>query len=214
MRLEPYTLALNPTLMWLERAVRDTTRRHPKSLPDVLDFREHAEVFLNTYHAAPAGMESGFPLVLRQGALHFPMELSAQARYQPFQQDGVFIGTFHVHPADRPPFFDPGDVASTLRSDNPGFLDLLLARDRLYALVRANPYLYISAHHVNRNPLLLHEEHAGRVRKQGSRTPEDPDYAEHYRKATLYYFQRYQMALYEGNPQGELRRTLTPEGSW
>jgi hypothetical protein len=124
---------------------------------------------------------------------------------------GRFLGTFHVHPPDRPPFYDPGDLATMLRSDSAGFIELLLARDRLYAAVRANPYLYISAHHVNRNPLLLAEEHAARVRRLGSRAPEDPDYAEHYRRAGLYYFQRYQVALYEGDPRAPLRRTSPPK---
>lgn len=207
-------LHAHASLAWMTRTAEDPVQRHPRHLPEVLDFSPHAELFLSTFHAAPAGTEIGFPLVLRSGALHFPTELSAQARYQPFLEGGRFLGTFHVHPPDRAPFFDPGDLAGALRSDNAGFLELLLTRDRLYALVRANPYLYISAHHVNRNPLLLDEEHGNRVRKQGSRTPDEPHYAEHYRKAGLYYFHRYQLALYEGDPQGPLRRTYTPEGGW
>lgn len=202
------------TLAWLERAAQDPVQRHPRRLPEALDFSGHAELFLSTFHSTPAGVETGFPLVLRQGALHFPLELTSQARYQPLVDSGRFLGTFHVHPPDRPPFYDPGDLATMLRSDSAGFIELLLARDRLYAAVRANPYLYISAHHVNRNPLLLAEEHAARVRRLGSRAPEDPDYAEHYRRAGLYYFQRYQVALYEGDPRAPLPRTFTPEGTW
>lgn len=212
--LDPRLLAREAALAWLARAAQDPVQRHPRRLPETLDLSDHAELFLHTYHSAPPGVESGFPLVLRSGALHFPLELTSQARYQPLIDDGRFLGTFHVHPPDRPPFYDPGDLATMLRSDSAGFIELLLARDRLYAAVRANPYLYISAHHVNRNPLLLAEEHAARVRRLGSRGPEYPDYPEHYRRAGLYYFQRYQVALYEGDPAGELRRTFTPEGSW
>ncbi len=207
-------LLASPTLSWLARAADDPIRRHPDHLPDTLDFREHAEVFLNTYHSAPAGTELGFPLALREGKLHFPLELASQAHYQAYTEEGRFVGTFHVHPVDRPPFFDPADLANTLRSDNPGFLDLLLARDRLYAVVRANPYLYISAHHVNRNPLLLQEQHAQLLRRRTAQGAEHPDYDAQYRRASLYWFQRYQLALYEGDPQGLLKRTITPEGRW
>jgi hypothetical protein len=203
---------------WLERAAADPIARHPKHLPETLDFTAHVETFLNTYHAAPAGTELGFPMVLQDGWVRFPMELTAQARYAPFIGSGRFIGTFHVHPpvlgGTPAPFFDAQDLANSLRSDNAGFVDLLLAEDRLYALVRSNPYLYISAHHVNRNPLLLQEQHAELVRRRGAREPGDPDYAESYRKAGLYWFHRYQLALYEGDPQQPLKRTVTPEGRW
>jgi hypothetical protein len=202
------------TLAWLERAADEPVARHPKHLPETLDLREHAELFLNVFHSALAGTETGFPIVIQSGGLHFPQELTSQARYEPYLGSGRFIGTFHVHPADRAPFFDPQDLANTLRSDNAGFVDLLLSRDRLFALVRANPYLYISAHHVNRNPLLLQEQHAEMLRRRGAGGPEEPDYASHYRKASLYYFDRYQLALYEGSPQEALRRTVTPEGKW
>lgn len=205
------------TAEWLQRAADDPIARHPKHLPEELDFRPHAALFLNTYHAAPAGTEMGFPLVLEEGRLTFPLELTAQARYAPFIGAGRFIGTFHVHPpapeGHPAPFFDPQDLANVLRSDNAGFLDLLLTRDRLYALVRSNPYVYISAHHVNRNPLLLQEPHAEWLKRR-TKGETDPEYSEQYRKASLYWFQRYHLALYEGDPQEPLKRTFTPEGRW
>ena len=69
-------------------------------------------------------------------------------------------------------------------------------------------------HHVNRNPLLLQEPHAARLHRMGARDPNDPQYGELYRKASLYWFHRYQLALYEGDPGGTLQRTVTPEGGW
>jgi len=201
----------NPTLPWLARAADDPRARHPTHLPETLDFSEHADVFLRVYHSAPAGTELGFPVVQQPDALlAFPPELAAQARREAYLEGGRFVGTFHVHPPDRPPFFDPQDLAVSLRSDNAGFVELLLARGRLLALVRANPYLYISGHHVTRNPLLLEEAHQRLVR----RVPEDPGYEEAYRKASLYYFHRYQLALYEGDPREALRRTVTPREGW
>jgi hypothetical protein len=207
----------SPTLAWLARAADDPVARHPSHLPEFLDFREHSPLFRRVYQSAPAGTELGFPIVLQGGELEFPAELTASARYQPFVQGGRFVGTFHVHPlatAVAAPFFDPGDLAGALRSDNAGFVELLLAGERLYALVRANPYLYISAHHVNRNPLLLQESHAAMLRRAGARQPTDPGYAERYRRASLYYFHRYQLALYEGDPSEPLKRTVTPEARW
>jgi hypothetical protein len=211
-------LRANSTLDWLMRAAANPIARHATHLPDTLDFSEHAALFLNTYHAAPAGIELGFPIVLDGERLAFPVELTAQARYAPFIGSGRFIGTFHVHPAapdgSSAPFFDPQDLANSLRSDNAGFVDLLLAGDRLLVLVRSNPYVYISAHHVNRNPLLLQEQHTQMRRRGGSFEPSHPYYAEHYRKAGLYWFHRYQLALYEGDPQQPLQRIFTPEGRW
>lgn len=210
-------LIASPTLAWLARAADDPVARHPSNLPAVLDFREHAPLFRSTYRNAPPGAEAGFPLVLRGNALEFPQELTAAARHQPFLAGGRFVGTFHVHaPAPEPPapFFDPADLAGALRSDNAGFVELLLAGERLYTLVRANPYLYISAHHVNRNPLLLQESHAAMLRCRGARQPADPGYTEQYRRASLYYFHRYQLALYEGDPDEPLKRIVTPEAIW
>ena len=215
MALGATLLRSRSTLDWLARAAEDPVARHPKHLPESLDLREHATLFLNTYHSAPPGTENGFPLVLEAGRLEFPLELTSRSHYQAYNPEGGrFVGTFHVHPPDRAPFFDPQDLANVLRSDNAGFIDVLLARDRVYVLVRANPYLYVSAHHVNRNPLLLQEEHARLLRRAGNREPGDPGYDEQYRKASLYWFQQYQLALYEGDPQEVLKRTVTPEGRW
>jgi hypothetical protein len=206
------------TLAWLTRAADDPVARHPRHLPETLDFSPHAPLFRRQLQHALLGTEGGFPLVLQEGRLHFPEELAFRARYQPFLAGGRFVGTFHVHPAGPgtppAPFFDPQDLAGALRSDNAGFVELLLTGDHLFALVRANPYLYISAHHVTRNPLLLQEPHTTMLRRRGARTPADPTYADAYRRAGLYYFHRYQLALYEGLPEEPLRRTVTPEGQW
>lgn len=202
------------TLTWLSRAAENPIARHPAHLPPRLDFRAHADLFEHMLHAAPPGTELGFPVVLTAGGLDFPPELATHARYDAYLGGGRLIGTFHVHPADRPPFFDPADLASALRSDNAGFVELLLARGRLFVLVRANPYLYISAHHVNRNPLLLAEQHERLLHRGGTSDPSDPDYAERYRRASTYFLRRYQAALYEGSPEEVLRLTLKPEKSW
>jgi|GEM_PF-2944105 hypothetical protein len=206
------------TLAWLQAAADDHLMRHQDHLPEALDLREHAPLFARVYQSAPPNTQIGFPIVLRDGRLTFIEELAAHVRYGPFINGGRFIGTFHVHPpapdGSSPPFFDPRDLAAALRSDNPGFIELLMAADRLYALVRANPFLYIGANHVDRNPLLLQEQHAEMVHRRGSHSPSDPNYAEHYREASLYFFRRYGLALYEGGPAELLKRTVTPERPW
>jgi len=206
------------TLEWIARASDDTIARRIDQLPWTLDFREHAALFLNVYQNALPGVESGFPMVLKNGRLEYPGMLTSHSRYMPFIDGGRFVGTFHVHPSvtgsASAPFFDPQDLGSALRSDNAGFIYLLLARDRLFALVRTNPFLYISAHHVNRNPLLLLEQHSELIRASGSREPGDPDYDEHFRRAGLYFFARYDLALYEGVPRAPLSRTVSPRRNW
>ncbi|MGQ9524707.1 MAG: hypothetical protein ACUVTZ_07680 [Armatimonadota bacterium] len=192
--------------------------RHRDHLPAELDFRSHADLFAYTHDRSLGGTELGFPIAMREGKLWFPRELAVQPRYPAFMDGGRFLGRFHVHPpgADgfAAPFFDPQDLACALRSDNPGFIELLLTRGRLYAMVRANPFLYIAGHHVDRNPMLLAEQHAEILARLGSRGPSDPGYDEHFRQAGMYYFRRYGLALYEGDPHGVLKRTFTPEEGW
>ena len=52
-------LALSPTLQWLMRAAEDPVARHPKHLPETLDFREYAPLFVQTLRAAPVGVLVG-----------------------------------------------------------------------------------------------------------------------------------------------------------
>jgi hypothetical protein len=207
-------MLVNPTLSWLARAADDPRLRHPDHLPETLDFREWAGPFESVYRSAAPGADLGMPIYLRAGSLIFPEELTMRTNYAPFHDGGRYVGSFHVHPSSQDgysaPFFDPGDLGGALRSDNPGFMELLMARDRLLALVRCNLFLYISAHHLNRNPMFLEEPHTELIRRGGGREPGDPDYDETYRKAGLYYFYRYDLALYEGEPREALKRTVTP----
>jgi len=206
------------TLLWLKLAADNHLMRHRDHLPNRLDFSNHAALFLHTHNRSLDGAELGFPIVLREGRLWFPEELAVQSRYSAFVDGGRFVGRFHVHPPNpngfSAPFFDPQDLACALRSDNPGFVELLLARGRLFVMVRSNPFLYIAGHHVDRNPMLLADQHAEIIRRLGSKEPSDPGYDEHYRKAGMYYFRRYGLALYEGDPRGPLERVFTPEAGW
>lgn len=206
------------TLLWLSLAADNHLMRHRDRLPARLDFSEHADLFLHTHDRSLDGAELGFPILLRGGRLWFPEELTVQSRYPAFLEGGRFVGRFHVHPPNpngfSAPFFDPQDLACALRSDNPGFIELLLTQGRLLAMVRSNPFLYIGAHHVDRNPLLLAEQHGEIIKRLGSREPSDPKYEEHFRQAGMYYFRRYGLALYEGDPRGCLDRVFTPEEGW
>jgi hypothetical protein len=200
------------TMAWLRRAADDPLARRADRLPETLDFREYGHLFMATFHGALPGVEAGFPITLGAVGLRFPKELTVQARYLPFIDGERFIGTFHVHPEDRPPFFDPQDLGSFLRSDDPGFVSLLLARDRLHVLIRSNPFLYISAHHVDRNPALLLEQHTGMLHRPPDAAGLDSELA--YRRASLYFLERYDLALYEGDPASLIARTITPARRW
>lgn len=160
------------------------------------------------------GTEIGCPIVARPEGLSFPTELAWQASYPARLNGATFVGTFHVHPEDKAPTFDAQDLANVLRSDNSGFVDLLMANGKLQVLVRTNPFTYVSAHHVNRNPLLLQETHTEQIRRHGPDERTDADYTRNFRRATRYFCHRYQLAFYEGGLHEELKRVYTPEAVW
>jgi len=207
----------NDTLAWLQQAVESPARRHPDYLPKALDFRPWAELFAHVAETTVLGAEVGFPVVLREGRLHFPREMTWKSGYPARLEGGWFLGCFHAHlPLQQggAPTFDPQDVAAALRSDNPGFLELLMVEGELQALVRSNPFLYISAHHVTRNPLLLAEAHADlQHRHAGDSAPPEEKRAA-FRRATRYYLRRYQLALYRGKPSEPLPVRFMPKGRW
>ena len=202
------------TLTWLQVATEDPSRRHPDHLPKTLDLRPWAELFTHVSAATALGSEVGFPIVLREGRLHFPQDLTWQTSFPARLEGGWFVGTFHAHMKGGEPSFDPHDLGATLRSDNPGFLELLMTGGELLALVRSNPFLYISAHHVTRNPMLLAEPHAELVRSHAGGSPTREEYRAAFERATRYYLERYQLALYRGQPDQPLEPVFMPKGRW
>jgi len=201
-------------LPWLAMATERPERRHPDFLPEALDLRPWAGVLSEVAAAALLGSDLGFPIVYRGAALHFPRELTWKASYPARLEGGWFIGTFHAHGKGGAPSFDPQDLAATLRSDNPGFLDLLAVGGEVLALVRSNPFLYISAHHVTRNPMLLAEPHAELVARHAPTSAPAAVRRAAFERATQYFLERYQLALYRGDPGEPLPRVHTPPGRW
>lgn len=204
-------LELHPTTVWLDRAARDPTERQPHRLPETLDFRPWAPLLRAYARGALPDTEIGCPIVAGELEIRFSTDLAWQARYPAQLAGGWFIGTFHVHPPGREPTFDPHDLAGLLRSDNAGFLDLLAAGSRLLALVRTNPFLYVAADRVNRDPWLFRETFEREIRRRSPPpTPDRPEYELACSRALRYYCERYQLALYQGSFDEPLRRTFTP----
>lgn len=149
------------TLAWIAAAADDPGRRLARSLPEQLNFRRWASMLEAMQSAALPGTQLGAPLLWGVDGLEMAQELAWRSRYPPIVDGKRFIGTVHVHPKGETPAFDAGDLAFFLRSDYPGFLDLLVTGEGASAIVRTRRFLYISGERVDRDPFLLAEQHPG-----------------------------------------------------
>jgi hypothetical protein len=121
-----------------------------------------------------------------------------------------FVGTVHVHPKGSADTFDAADLASFLRSDYPGFLDLLVTFQSANAVVRTRRFLYISAARVDRDPLLLESLHPG-LRAPSPAAPGAKDKAAaDSRQAVNTVAHLYELALYRGTIDAGLRLEYRP----
>ncbi len=201
---------MTQTLSWLRAAVQDPSRRLPEFLPRRLDLGP-AEREIRTVAAnALPDTEIGGVLLLEPAGIALRLDLTWLAHYPPIVDGLPFFGTFHVHPAGMAPHFAPEDLSHLLRSDNPGFLDVLLAEGKLKTLVRTNPFLYVAAYRVDRDPLLFAGRHEESRRRLGPLERDDPDWARHYRSATFSLCHSFRLACYEESASGVLERVLSP----
>ena len=149
------------TTLWIARAADDPGRRLAASLPPVLDFRPWAELLRSLHAAALPETQIGGSLLLGPEGVTIGTEMAWRARYAPIVDGKRFIGTVHVHPKGAPETFDAADLSGFLRSDYPGFVDVLVTAEGASALVRTRRFLYIAADRVDRDPLLLERSHPG-----------------------------------------------------
>jgi hypothetical protein len=157
----PVLSSLNPTAVWIAAAANDPSRRLARALPQELDFQPWAHLLQSLQSSALPESQLGASLLLGPEGLEIATEMAWRSRYPAFVDGKQFVGTVHVHPKGSGDAFDAADLTSFLRSDYPGFLDLLIAAESASAIVRTRRFLYISAERVDRDPLLLERTYPG-----------------------------------------------------
>jgi hypothetical protein len=206
----PVLSALDPTLRWIAAAADDPGRRLANALPQELDFRPWAELLHSLQSSTLPDTQLGASLLLGPEGLEIASEMTWRSRYLPVVDGKRFIGTVHVHPKGSTDAFDAADLGAFLRSDYPGFLDLLVTSESASAVVRTRRFLYICAERVDRDPLLLRELH------YGFRAPSrsDPGAAEksaaEASAAVQIVCSLYELARYRGHIDAPLRLEYRP----
>lgn len=195
------------TTRWLARAADDPGLRLSAALPETLDLRPWADLLRALQRAALPETQIGGSLLLDAAGLTIGTEMAWRARYAPIVEGKRFVGTVHVHPKGAPETFDAADLSGFLRSDYPGFLDILVTAERASALVRTRRFLYIAADRVDRDPLLLEQSHPA------LRRPTEPGDAASraMQDAVRVVCHLYELALYHGPLDAPLPLTLRPE---
>jgi hypothetical protein len=202
---------------WIAAAAEDPTRRLARALPKTLDFRPWADLLHSLQASALAGSQLGAALLLGPEGLEIGAEMTWRSRYPAVVDGKRFIGTVHVHPKGTGPrgesgreAFDAADLSTFLRSDYPGFLDLLVTAERASAVVRTRRFLYISAERVDRDPLLLEKIHPGfRAPSPAGPAIKDKTAAEA-RAAVQTVCHLYELALYGGAIDAPLQLGIRP----
>lgn len=206
----PLLSPLDPTGRWIALAADDPARRLPRELPRELDFRPWAGLLQSLQSAALPESQLGAALLLGPDGLEIAAEMTWRSRYPAIMDGKRLIGTVHVHPKGSGDTFDAPDLASFLRSDYPGFLDLLVAEGSATAIVRTRRFLYISADRVDRDPLLLEAHHPG-FRAPATTDPAGAERAGTAARAAFHTVcTLYELARYRGPFDAPLRLEFLP----
>jgi hypothetical protein len=206
----PPLSAWDPTVRWIAAAADDPAQRLARVLPEDLDFRPWAPLLHSLQSSALPESQLGASLLLGAEGLEIAAEMTWRSRYTPFVEGKRFIGTVHVHPKGGTETFDAVDLASFLRSDYPGFLELLVTAQGATAVVRTRRFLYISAERVDRDPLVLEAAHPG-FRVPASTHPAPAGKApEDARAAVRAVCHMYELARYGGAIDSPLRLESRP----
>jgi hypothetical protein len=207
----PVLSSLNPTVHWIVTAAADPARRLARVLPQELDFQPWAHLLHSLQSSALPEAQLGASLLLGPEGLEIASEMAWRSRYPAFVDGKQFIGTVHVHPKGSGDAFDAADLASFLRSDYPGFLDLLITAESASAIVRTRRFLYISGERVDRDPLLLEKAHPGfRAPSPSDRGAPEKSAADA-RAAARSVCHMYEIAFYRGTLNASLRLEYRPQ---
>jgi hypothetical protein len=203
--VNPLLSSFAPTVRWIATAADDPQYRLAKALPQELDFRPWADLLHSLQSSALPDSQLGASLLLSPDGVEIASEMAWRSRYPVYVDGKRFIGTVHVHPKGSAETFDAADLATFLRSDYPGFLDLLVTADGARALVRTRRFLYISGERIDRDPLLLERLHPG-FRAPASATPGSADKIRADAHAAVRSVcHLYELALYRGSIDAPLR---------
>jgi hypothetical protein len=206
----PLLSPLGPTASWIMAAADDPARRLARALPSELDFRPWADLLHSLQSSALPDSQLGAPLLLDPDGIEISTEMAWRSRYQPFVEEKRFIGTVHVHPKGGAETFDAADLSTFLRSDYPGFLDLLVTARGASAIVRTRRFLYISAERVDSDPLLLERVHPGLRAPSADGRRSEEKAATDTRAAVRAVCHLYEIALYHGTIDAPLRLDIHP----
>ena len=206
---QPTLTTFNPTGHWIATAADDPARRLSPALPRELDLRPWAGMLGALQAGALPETQLGGALLLGPAGLEIASEMAWRSRYPALVDGKRFVGTVHVHPKGSPETFDAADLATFLRSDYPGFLDLLVAPESASALVRTRRFLYISGDRVDRDPLLLESAHPA-LRPPTADHPNAREQATAARAAVRTVCTVYEIALYHGTVEAPLRLEYRP----
>lgn len=201
----PVLSPLEPTGRWIAAAAEDPGRRLAGALPRELDFRPWAALLQSLQSAALPDAQLGAALLLGPEGLEIAAEMTWRSRYPALVDGKRFAGTVHVHPRGGRATFDAADLATFLRSDYPGFLDLLVTAEHASALIRTRRFLYISADRVDMDPLLLERDHPGFRASAGSPGAAEKAAAQAQSAAVRAVCHLYELALYRGPLDAPLR---------
>jgi hypothetical protein len=206
----PVLSPLDATGRWITAAAEDPANRLARVLPKELDFRAWAVLLRSLQTAALPDTQLGAALLLGPAGLEIASEMAWRARYPAVIDGKRFIGTLHVHPKESMEAFDAADLATFLRSDYPGFLDLLVTAATASAVVRTRRFLYISAERVDRDPLLLEKVHPGFRTRRAPGQPQSEETTASAHAAVQTVCGLYELALYRGAINAPLRLEIRP----
>jgi hypothetical protein len=206
----PLLSSWDPAVRWIAAAADDPAQRLARALPQELDFRPWAHLLHSLQSAALPESQLGASLLLGAEGLEIATEMTWRSRYTAYVDGKRFIGTVHVHPKGGAETFDAVDLASFLRSDYPGFLDLLVTAGGATAVVRTRRFLYISAERVDRDPLVLEATHPGFRAPASTHTALAGKAVEDARAAVRAVCHMYELTLYSGTIDVPLRPESRP----
>lgn len=197
-------------MRWIAAAADDPALRLARAVPESLNFQSWADLLRSLQSSTLPDTQLGGSLLLGPEGLEIGSEMAWRSRYPTVVDGKRFIGTVHVHPKGSADTFDAADLTAFLRSDYPGFVDLLVAVESATAVVRTRRFLYISADRADRDPLLLASLHPGFRAAPPTQVEAEESRRAQARAAVQTVCSLYELALFRGSLDTPLRLEYRP----